>query len=94
VRLVRGGNVTKTPNGDPSCVNPDRVVSFPDGDIGMRGHGRGQRPDFAATAGKLGITEAELMEALGDPQQGPPDFAAAAAVLGITEAELRKALVK
>jgi hypothetical protein len=34
VRLVRGGNVTKTPDGDPSCIDEDRVVSFPDGDTG------------------------------------------------------------
>ena len=34
VRLVRGGNVTETPDGDPSCIDEDRVVSFPDGDTG------------------------------------------------------------
>ena len=92
VRLVRGGNVTKTPNGDPSCGNPDRIVVFKEGDTGMRGHGGGERPDFAAAAEKLGITEAELMEALGDSQQGPPDFAVAAESLGITETELSDAL--
>ena len=94
MRLVRGGNVTKTPNGDPSCVDEDRIVSFPDGDTGMGGQGGGQMPDFAAAATTLGVTEEALIDALGDPQQGHPDFAAAAAVLGITEAELRKALVK
>ncbi|AKB74997.1 hypothetical protein MSLAZ_1736 [Methanosarcina lacustris Z-7289] len=36
VILVRGGNVTETPDGDPTTVNPDRVVSFPDGDTGRR----------------------------------------------------------
>lgn len=47
------------------------------------------RPDLAAAAARLGISEAQLREALGPP---PPDLAAAAARLGITEAELRGAL--
>jgi hypothetical protein len=50
---------------------------------------RGQRPDLAAAAARLKISEAALREALGPP---PPDFAAAAARLGIGEAELRAAL--
>jgi hypothetical protein len=38
----------------------------------------GERPpapvmDLAAAAEKLGVTEEQLNEALGDPQQGPPD---------------------
>jgi hypothetical protein len=48
VRLVRGGNVTKTPNGDPECINPDRVVSFPEGITsrgGRPGPDREGRPD-------------------------------------------------
>ena len=92
VRLVRGGNVIKTPNGDPSCVNLDRVVVFKDGETGRRGPGGGPRPDFAAAAVKLGIPEQVLMTALGDPHQGPPDFATAATALGVTEAELLDAL--
>ena len=39
VRLVRGGDVTETPDGDPSTVDPDRIVSFPDGDTGGGGGG-------------------------------------------------------
>ena len=39
VRLVRGGDVTETPVGDPTTVNPDRVVVFPDGDTGNAGGG-------------------------------------------------------
>jgi len=35
VRLVRGGDVIETPDGDPTTVNPDRVVAFDDGDTGM-----------------------------------------------------------
>jgi hypothetical protein len=97
VRLVRGGNVTKTPDGDPTTVNPDRVVSFPDGDTGMDGgpggsEGQQGMPDFTAAAAQLGVTEEALIEALGDPDQGPPDFAVAAELLGVTEAELMDAL--
>ena len=45
VRLVRGGNVTETPDGDPSTVNPDRVVVFEDGDTGNGGGGGGTPPE-------------------------------------------------
>jgi hypothetical protein len=67
VRLVRGGNVTETPNGDPDCINPDRVVSFPAG-ITSKGGRRGPdregaprqgEPDFSPAADYLstiGIT--------------------------------------
>jgi hypothetical protein len=46
-------------------------------------------PDLAAAATTLGITEAELREALGPP---PPDFAAAAEALGISVEALQNAL--
>ncbi|CAA6676474.1 MULTISPECIES: DUF1566 domain-containing protein [unclassified Lentimonas] len=94
VRLVRGGSVTETPDGDPSCIDPHRIVAFKDGETsrGGPGGGRGPRPDFAAAAEKLGVTENALMIALGSPDQGPPDFAQAAATLGVTEAELLEAL--
>jgi hypothetical protein len=95
VRLVRGGNVIETPDGDSSTVNPDRVVVFEEGDTGMRGPGAGPgagpQPDFAAAAAELGISEESLMNALGNPGQRP-DFAAAASVLGVSEAELMEAL--
>lgn len=52
--------------------------------------GGGGRPDFGAAAEQLGITEAELIEALGDSH--PPDFAAAAEALGISYDDLRAAL--
>lgn len=65
-----------------------------------------RRPDLGATAQQLGITEAELRDALGLPEEpialdengrptAPlprPDLAAAAQQLGITEAELRTAM--
>ena len=94
VRLVRGGDVTETPDGDPTTVNPDRVIVFEDGDTGLeRGGQGGQMPDFAAAAATLGITEEELVAALGDASQGPPDFEAVAATLGITAEELESALM-
>ena len=102
VRLVRGGNVTETPDGNPTAYRTDRVVVFPDGDTSYAGGGAGSPgdqigapsgqqigPDLAAAAVKLGITEEVLTAALGGP---PPDFAAAAQTLGITEAELMAAL--
>jgi hypothetical protein len=94
-RLVRDGDVTKTPDGDPTTVDPDRVVSFDDGDTDRGGQGGdqgGQKPDFAAAAEILGVTEEALMEALGEPSQGGPDFAAVAEALGVTEADLINAL--
>jgi hypothetical protein len=88
-------NVTETPDGDPTTINPDRVVSFSDGDTGGVGGGPGGQqagPDLAAAAAKLGITQDALKAALGDPGQGEPDFAAAATKLGITEDALKAAL--
>ena len=39
VRLVRGGDVVETPDGDPSAYRTDRVVVFEDGDTGDIGVG-------------------------------------------------------
>ncbi|MBL8642751.1 MAG: YHYH protein [Rhodospirillaceae bacterium] len=53
----------------------------------------GPRPDrvqFAAAAAKLGVSEQQLMQALGPP---PPDFEAAAKRLGVDVETLRRALV-
>jgi hypothetical protein len=46
--------------------------------------------DLAAAAAKLGVTEEQLSEALGDQQ--PLDLAAAAEELGVSEESLREAL--
>jgi len=40
----------------------------------------------------LGVTEEALIDALGDPAEGPPDFTAAAKTLGVTEEVLMDAL--
>ena len=62
-------------------------------DAPPQGRNGGDRPqeqlDFAAAAETLGVTEAELMDALGGP---PPNFEAAAENLGITVEELQEAL--
>ena len=92
VRLVRIGNVTETPDGDPTAYRTDRIVVFEEGEIGGNGGPIGQAPDFAAAAEQLGVTEEALLAAMGDPNQGQPDFVAAAQTLGVTEAELMAAL--
>jgi len=50
----------------------------------------GQRPDIAAAAETLGVSEHTLMEALGTTP--PPDFEKAASALGVTVDVLRAAL--
>lgn len=99
VRLVRGGVATETPDGDPSTINEDRVVVFPDGEIGGAGGGAGEgdaqesaSPDMAAAAQQLGITEEALLAAMGEPGSGAPDFEAIAALLGVSADELQAAL--
>lgn len=53
------------------------------------GEGPGGRPDYAAAAQQLGVSEDELMQALGAP---PPDFEKAANTLGIAVEVLQQAL--
>ncbi|WP_163847180.1 YHYH protein [Pseudooceanicola aestuarii] len=50
----------------------------------------GQGPDLAAVAEELGVSEDDLMRALGTTM--PPDFAAAAQALGLSEEALRAAM--
>ena len=78
VRLVRGGDVAETPNGDPTTVNPDRVVEFEIGDTGGVGGGdtlpEGEGgPDFSPGVeylSTIGITvTAQNLEAI---IGGPP----------------------
>ncbi|RME66394.1 MAG: hypothetical protein D6790_00225, partial [Caldilineae bacterium] len=106
VRLVRGGDVTETPAGNPSNAVCDdsnvTVLGAPQGQGGQPqgqpggqpGQPGGQPPqiDLASAAQTLGVSEEALQAALGDPQQGPPDFAAAAEALGVSESDLMDAL--
>ena len=111
VILVRGGDVTETPDGDSTVVNPDRVVEFEAGETSVGGQGGGpddgtgaaedgagapedgaQGPDMAAAAEQLGVTEEELMDALGTGPGEPIDLEAAAESLGVTVEELEAAL--
>jgi len=97
VRMVRGGDVTATPDGDPTASDSS-TASVQSSDNGPGAPSTDQRPtggqqlDFAAAAEQLGVTEEALQAALGDPSQGQPDFAAAAEVLGVTEEGLLAAL--
>jgi hypothetical protein len=76
--------------GQPA-LNPEGTRPAPLGGIKP-----GERPsalelDFASAAVKLGVTEQELRNTLGELGQRPPDLATAAAILGISEDSLREA---
>lgn len=104
VRLVRGGDVTETAEGDPDAnstvpeVDPSNSSSpaqtmeqsAPNDQPGEPS--MQQHPDFAVAAAELSLTEEALQAALGNPSQGPPDFVAAAATLGVTEKALLAAM--
>lgn len=51
--------------------------------------GMGAGPDFSSAAESLGVSEDELIDALGGP---PPNFSEAAEKLGISEEKLMEAL--
>lgn len=59
---------------------------------GQNGEGRGPKIDTAAAAETLGVSEADLQAALGEPGQGKPDLATVAAELGVTEEALIDAM--
>ena len=94
VRLVRGGDVRETPDGDPTTVKTGRLVVFEDGDTGNpaeRGgpEGPGRRPDGPEAS------EVRHPDGPGADQGGPhgmPDLAGAAEKLSITEEALVSAL--
>ena len=97
VRLVRGGNVSKTPDGDPSVINEDRVVVFPDGDMGNNNGGGGEKLDLTPgveylTTIDISVTAEKLETIIG----GPPaptaselvsDFAAVDITITETQAQ-------
>ena len=95
VLCVSDGVVEPSDGDDPSTLVLANPENFVPADISISagnapaGAGNGQTPDLASAAATLGITEQELMAALGPP---PPDFAAAAETLGISVEELQDAL--
>ncbi|MGQ7846435.1 YHYH protein [Granulosicoccus sp. 3-233] len=71
------------------CVSEEPGVEC-DASVSRRPGGGGDgRPDFAAAAQRLGVSEDELMRALGAP---PPDFDQAAGTLGVTVDALQEAM--
>lgn len=68
------------------CYHGEIEVASTQGAPGAGGGGL----DFAAVAARLGVTQADLINALGTSM--PPDFEAAAEALGITLEELQAAL--
>jgi len=87
VRLVRGGDVTETPEGDPTTVKADRVVSFPDGDTGgIDSNERGPKDANATQGGHPDGPDASAQQNAPGPnsQQMGPDFTEVAEKLGIS----------
>jgi hypothetical protein len=76
----------------PSGVSMNGTMAFPPSDNMTGTPPAAPAMDLTASAAKLGITETQLSEALGNTQQGFPDLAAAATKLSITEDALRQAL--
>ena len=76
---------------EAGCVSsdPDAVCDA----TATRGHGGGRppgrRPDFAAAAARLGVSEAELMSAVGGP---PPNLQRASEQLGLPIQQIMEAL--
>jgi len=85
-----------TPGEEP-LATPDGAVPVEMGEPGMPPEGMGEAGrgaggmDFASAASTLGVTEEELMAALGT-EGGPMDLVSAASALGITVEELEEAL--
>ena len=97
VLCVSGGVAEPSDGDDPSTLVLSDVEMEPmeGGEVPTIGEGEsqaepsGEAPDLAAAAATLGISEQDLMDALGDP---PPDLETAAATLGVTAEELMAAL--
>jgi hypothetical protein len=92
--------VTPTTSAEPTTpANPGAPPGFSGSDnmTPPQGGAPGDRQampsiDYAAAAQKLGVTEQQLKDALGETTQGLPDFAVAAQTLGVSEETLREAL--
>ena len=83
VRLVRGGDVSETPAGDPTTIDTSRVIVFEDGDIGMS-----DRPE----GGPMDDTSIDGTDKSNESGQPMVDTAAAAEKLGVTEEVLIDAI--
>jgi len=92
VRLVRGGNVIETPEGDPSTIKEDRVVVFEDGETGMPTGNKGPRKEGDVPQSGQADSQGMPPQMQGGQPGGRPDFAAAAEELGIAEDELMEAM--
>lgn len=94
---VSGGVAEPSDGDDPATLvlSDAEIEAMEGGEVPSIGEGDlqaqpvGAEPDLSAAAATLGITEQELMDALGTP---PPDFEAAAETLGITVEELQAAM--
>ncbi len=97
VRLVRSGDVAETPDGYPTAARTVTLTSSGSSDgttnsetsAQQGGPPGGDLPDLALAAEALGITEQDLLDALGSP---PPDLEASAEILSITIEELEDAM--
>ncbi|MCP3992389.1 MAG: DUF1566 domain-containing protein, partial [Actinomycetia bacterium] len=87
VRCVRSGDVATNSGGDVA-TQPAQDESSATQATTAQPQGGGP---LAQAAAQLGVTEAELAAAMGDPNSGPPDFEAAAATLGISVDDLMDA---
>ena len=90
VRLVRSGDVTKTPDGDPGTVNPDRVVEFEDGDTGNAGGGDTPPGDVDIPPGDGETPPGNDPSDTPPGDEGGPDFSPGVdylATIGITVTE-------
>lgn len=97
VQYVRGDDDYVENGDDPSTLILSEVEIEPmeGGDIPTIDVANTQEAlDLAAAAATPGITEQDLMKAMGEPGQGEPDFEAIAETLGVTAEELQSALGK
>lgn len=80
------------PVGEQTANTDNGTRPAPSGDIAPGDRPSAPAMDLAAAAAKLGVTEQQLSEALGDLSQGPLNLATAVEKLGVSEEALREAL--
>ncbi|MCP4428191.1 MAG: DUF1566 domain-containing protein [Chloroflexi bacterium] len=87
--VMTAGSGVETTAVTPAISAPSPAGSSPQTQPDTAQPGSQPRPDLAAAAVQLGVSEQVLREALGAP---PPDLTAAAVKLGVSEADLIAAL--